>query len=133
MTLAGGLPLWQIYSQIPHEARAVICQWSSIMARGMENTEDLACQPLFTDCQGVKLLERKCDYDLYCYYVAGTVGHMITGLVISHYSLAGETAIVLSDLCKACGRGLQKTNIVKDFKDESQPFPMKQQATGWPA
>jgi farnesyl-diphosphate farnesyltransferase len=118
MTVDGGLPLWQIYLQIPQEARSIIHRWSSIMAKGMEDAEDPLCTPLFIEHSGIKVLEKTSDYNDYCYYVAGTVGHMITELIISHYGLTEEKAQMLTDLCEACGRGLQKTNIVKDFKND---------------
>jgi farnesyl-diphosphate farnesyltransferase len=118
MSIEGGLPLWLIYAQAPDDIRSTIRHWSLVMAKGMESTEDPDSSPSFINQQGVRLLERKQDYDQYCYYVAGTVGHMITELVISHYGLTKEIANVLTDLCEACGRGLQKTNIVKDFKDD---------------
>ena len=60
------------------------------------------------------------DYDRYCYYVAGTVGHMITELAIGHYGLKGETAERLLTNSEASGRALQKTNIVKDFAEDLQ-------------
>jgi farnesyl-diphosphate farnesyltransferase len=120
MTVKGGQPLWQIYSHIPEESRSIIHRWSSIMASGMENAEDPFCTPLFIERHEIKLLEKLSDYNEYCYYVAGTVGHMITELVIYHYGLMEEKARTLTDLCEACGRGLQKTNIVKDFKDDLQ-------------
>lgn len=43
---------------------------------------------------------------------------MITDLVIDHYCLDDDIANPLQDLCEACGKGLQKTNIVKDFADD---------------
>jgi farnesyl-diphosphate farnesyltransferase len=118
MSLEGGLPLWQIYAQIPEIPRAVIGRWSSEMARGMECAEDTDREPLFVTQGEVRLLARVQDYNQYCYFVAGTVGHMITDLVIDHYCLESDTANPLQDHCEACGRGLQKTNIVKDFADD---------------
>ncbi len=115
MSPEGGLPLWQIYAQIPEVPRAVIGRWSSEMARGMECAEDPASEPLFVTHGDVHLLSRVQDYNQYCYFVAGTVGHMITDLIIDHYCLDVDTATPLQYLCEACGRGLQKTNIVKDF------------------
>jgi phytoene/squalene synthetase len=41
---------------------------------------------------------------------------MITDLVMDHYRLDDGMANSLQDLFGACGRGLQKTNIVKDFE-----------------
>lgn len=118
MSQEGGLPLWQIYAQIPEIPRTIIGRWSSDMARGMECSEDPDSEPLFVTQGEVRLPVRVQDYNQYCYYVAGTVGHMTTDLVIDHYCLEDDTAILLQDLCEACGRGLQKTNIVKDFADD---------------
>jgi farnesyl-diphosphate farnesyltransferase len=118
MSLKGGMPLWQIYSQIPEVPREVIGRWSLEMARGMECTEDPDREPLFVFQGVVRLLAKVQDYNRYCYFVAGTVGHMITDLVIDHYCLDDDTTNHLQDLCEACGRGLQKTNIIKDFADD---------------
>lgn len=110
-----GLPLWQIYSLIPDAPRSAIGRWSLEMARGMENAEDPDSEPLFVTHGEVRLLAREQDYNQYCYFVAGTVGNMITDLAIDHYCLDDEEASPLLNLSEACGRGLQKTNIVKDF------------------
>jgi farnesyl-diphosphate farnesyltransferase len=66
----------------------------------------------------VEVLNTEIDYNAYCYYVAGTVGHLSTDLVIQHYGLADGIANQLKQNCEACGRGLQKTNIVKDFAQD---------------
>ncbi|RPI82258.1 MAG: hypothetical protein EHM41_18785 [Chloroflexi bacterium] len=58
------------------------------------------------------------DYNHYCYIVAGTVGNLTTDLVILHYKLSDPVAKILLKYCQACGRGLQKTNIIKDFLDD---------------
>jgi farnesyl-diphosphate farnesyltransferase len=85
------------------------------MSKGMEDTEDSDRPPLFTNFLGLRVLARKWDYDLYCYYVAGTVGYTATELVVLHCGFTGQMANALIDLCEACGLGLQKTKIVKDF------------------
>jgi len=115
MSIAGGQTIWQIYAQIPQETRSTISHWCSVMSKGMEDTEDSDRPPLFVSRLDVRVLARKSDYDLYCYYVAGTVGHMISDLAVSRYGFNAEMAGALNDLSDACGRGLQKTNIVKDF------------------
>ncbi|RPI85426.1 MAG: hypothetical protein EHM41_10980, partial [Chloroflexi bacterium] len=58
------------------------------------------------------------DYNRYCYIVAGTVGNLATELVILHYRLSESVAKDLFANCEACGRGLQKTNILKDFRED---------------
>ena len=61
------------------------------------------------------------DLERYCYYVAGTVGHMLTelfGLIqppISESDLAR-----MKSLATSFGLGLQLTNIIKDVADDRQ-------------
>ncbi|HXV44220.1 MAG TPA: squalene/phytoene synthase family protein [Anaerolineae bacterium] len=110
-----GLPLWQIYQRIPAEPRQIIDHWTATMARGMSQLEDPHQSPQFIQRQGVQVLAAEEDYNRYCYYVAGTVGHLSTELVINHYRLNNTVAVGLLADCEACGRGLQKTNIIKDF------------------
>jgi len=53
--------------------------------------------------------------DRYCYYVAGTVGHLLTGLFALHSSgVDAERRARLDALATSFGLGLQLTNIVKD-------------------
>jgi farnesyl-diphosphate farnesyltransferase len=111
----GGHVLWQIYEQMPEPARASINRWTSVMAGGMGQIENPDQGPRTHRYNGVQMLVDVEDYDRYCYYVAGTVGHMATELAIHHYQLNGKVAEDLLATCEACGRGLQKTNIVKDF------------------
>ncbi len=120
MGLKNGLPLWQIYHLFPADARQIIGRWTQAMAEGMSHLEDSNQSPQFINRRGVQILTTEEDYNHYCYYVAGTVGHLSTELVINHYQLKGAiTANLLAD-CEACGRGLQKTNIVKDFAKDLQ-------------
>jgi farnesyl-diphosphate farnesyltransferase len=115
MRLESGLSLWQIYALIPDDARTSIRRWASAMAEGMEHLEDPQHDPSWITRDGVQMLCDEEDYNRYCYFVAGTVGHMVTELVIGHYGLTDCVADSLLSTCEACGRGLQKTNIVKDF------------------
>lgn len=115
MGLESGLSLWQIYALIPDDARSSIHRWTSAMAEGMKHLEDPQHAPSWVTRNGVQVLSGEEDYDRYCYFVAGTVGHMATELVISYYGLTDGVADNLLSTCEACGRGLQKTNIVKDF------------------
>ena len=115
MSLTGGQVLWQIYATIPPESQATIHHWTREMATGMRQLSDKEHPPYFKQYDSVQILAKEADYNTYCYYVAGTVGHMTTELVIQHYNLNNGVADNLRDTCEACGRGLQKTNIVKDF------------------
>lgn len=85
------------------------------MASGMGRIDNSLRTPKLRDYSGVQMLADEEDYDRYCYFVAGTVGQLATELTIAHYQLNGKVADDLSATCEPCGRGLQKTNIVKDF------------------
>lgn len=111
----GGYPLWQIYEGIPESARSSINRWTSVMAEGMRQLENPNQTTRLQHYSGVQMLANVKDYNRYCYYVAGTVGHMATELAINHYQIGQNDAADLLATCEACGRGLQKTNIVKDF------------------
>ncbi|MEO6067275.1 MAG: phytoene/squalene synthase family protein [Gemmatimonadota bacterium] len=53
--------------------------------------------------------------DRYCYFVAGTVGHLLTGLFTLHSTdIDAERRARLDALATSFGLGLQLTNIIKD-------------------
>ena len=87
-----GLMLWEIYAQIPERSRASIRRWAAEMADGMLRVENPDQHPLLEDRGGVRVLAAESDYNAYCFYVAGTVGHMATELVVVHYGLADDVA-----------------------------------------
>jgi farnesyl-diphosphate farnesyltransferase len=113
-----GTTLWQNFNALPDRVRQVIVRWARDMAQGMSEIEDPGRAPLLVRRGQVQMLAAKQDYDRYCYYVAGTVGHLATEMAVDFYSLDGQQAGQLFDTCEACGRGLQKTNIVKDFQKD---------------
>ena len=54
--------------------------------------------------------------DRYCYFVAGTVGHLLTGLFVDHLpGIDRERGERLTGLATSFGLGLQLTNIIKDI------------------
>lgn len=69
------------------------------------------------------------DYDLYCHYVAGLVGHGITRL-FAHCSF--EDPSLADDLTAANEMGLflQKTNIIRDYFEDIREEPPRM---FWPA
>ena len=115
MTLDGGLPLWRIYADLPMAASKSIQRWAATMARGMSDIEDPTQAPRLKQHEEKQVLETPADYNQYCFVVAGTVGHMATELAIQRYDLPQDVSMKLIDNCEACGRALQKTNIIKDF------------------
>ncbi|HEY1417526.1 MAG TPA: phytoene/squalene synthase family protein [Myxococcaceae bacterium] len=54
----------------------------------------------------------------YCYYVAGTVGVMLTGLFVDGYDSVRPLAAELEPRAPAFGRALQLTNILKDIRED---------------
>jgi farnesyl-diphosphate farnesyltransferase len=92
----------------PHVARCV-----GTMTRGMsEVTRELEGK---REVDGLADLEALMTY---CYYVAGTVGEMLTGLFIDYSAGAKATAPVLEPRARAFGRALQLTNILKDVRED---------------
>lgn len=118
MGVAEGLPLWQIFADMPPDTQATCRFWIGIMTEGMKQLSDSERAPSIVTRNGFQILESPAAYNRYCYYVAGTVGHLVTELVIIHYHLAQDTASELRSRAEACGRALQKTNIVKDFYED---------------
>jgi phytoene/squalene synthetase len=88
------------------------------MAQGMSQLSDPAQRPCFVRHDGVDVLEEAVDYNDYCYFVAGTVGHMASELIVMQYGLPDDVARTLQSHAEACGRSLQKTNILKDFAED---------------
>jgi len=120
MTIKNGLMLWQIFTQTPEPYRQSIQRWAAVMAIGMERSNNPYTSNYFFGHGDFRLPRLESDYDLYCFYVAGTVGRMITELDIQFYGLGDNAASLLLNSSDACGRALQKTNIVKDFVKDLQ-------------
>ncbi|KAF9554427.1 squalene synthase [Agrocybe pediades] len=62
-------------------------------------------------------LEKISEYDLYCHYVAGLVGEGLSRI----FSASGKEAAFLGDqleLSNSMGLLLQKTNIIRDFRED---------------
>jgi farnesyl-diphosphate farnesyltransferase len=115
MGFSAGRDLWDIYASIQRAEQEIIKRWITVMAERMSYIGEVGHHPSFIEQQGIHMLASKNDYDDYCYIVAGTVGHMATELVIDYYNLNKETSHEVLRTCEACGRALQKTNILKDF------------------
>jgi len=88
--------------------------WVQEMARGMA---EFAQRRGTKD--GIAALSSVAELDRYCYYVAGTVGHLLTGLFrIHHRRMTAARAARLESLATSFGLGLQLTNIIKDVADD---------------
>lgn len=118
MGVKEGIELWRIFGAIPPATQAIIRLWAGIMAEGMKQLSDPVQRPAMVRRDGIDILETETAYNTYCYYVAGTVGHMVTELVNIHYMFPEAVAQPLRQRAEACGRALQKTNIIKDFRED---------------
>jgi farnesyl-diphosphate farnesyltransferase len=83
------------------------------MARGMAETVQ-------RELRGEGLhLETMEDLERYCYYVAGTVGHLLTSLyALDRPAVTPEVELELRRHEVAFGLGLQVTNIIKGVTDD---------------
>ena len=102
--------LFEILSRLPEEQRRIIYRWASEMAGGMADFSRLAAGGQ----DGIVALDDTVEWDRYCHYVAGTVGHMLTELIIGEYRIDDGRAERLLELCNSFGLGLQKVNTIKD-------------------
>jgi len=106
--LEAGEALFQVFESLPETVRGIIASHVAETARGMERiSREKADGPLLR-------LETWEDLDEYCYYVAGTVGIMLTRLFAEHSRhIDFDSRKRLTALGTNFGRGLQLTNILK--------------------
>jgi farnesyl-diphosphate farnesyltransferase len=104
----------RVYRALPEVERSAIRPWVREMAGGM------AAFALRHARDGaLETLDSVEELDQYCYYVAGTVGHLLTGLFRSRMPRLDPTrADRLDRLATSFGIGLQLTNIIKDVADD---------------
>ena len=106
------------FRAFPPAVRAAIRPWVQEMCEGMAGFAALQPQP-----GEFQALEGLADLDRYCWYVAGTVGHLLTDLFrLQSPSIAADPARYarLKALATDFGLGLQLVNIIKDVADDRQ-------------
>jgi farnesyl-diphosphate farnesyltransferase len=118
LSLSRNLPrVMRVFHALPERMQAIVGRWVAEMARGMS---------LYTHREpgddGFVALYTVEDLERYCYYVAGTVGHMLTELFAE---LMGDqvdqrTIAELRHHAESFGAGLQLVNILKDVTDDRQ-------------
>lgn len=116
LVLARGMPVvMRVFRSMPESARASSVRWISEMARGMA---------LYAHREpghdGIVALHTVTDLERYCYFVAGTVGHLLTDLFLDEIgpSRSAELALTLRENAEAFAAGLQLVNILKDLTDD---------------
>lgn len=98
------------YQKLRPEYQKVISNATSKMGNGMA---DYAIDEQFNR-DGLDTVK---DYELYCYYVAGLVGEGLTEMaIISKFGT--EVLAKKPELTISMGLFLQKTNIIRDFRED---------------
>lgn len=120
LTLARCLPrVLAVLDDCTPAARAIVGRWVGEMARGMA----IYCHRPAGD-DGIVALTTLRDLERYCYFVAGTVGQMLTDLFIEELEIDDARRVhALRATAEEFGLGLQLVNILKDITDD--------QARGW--
>ncbi len=100
--------VFDLFRELPSESAAIVAQWAQEMARGM--SEFVGENP-----SGIRI-RTMAQYRRYCYFVAGTVGHLLTDLWHVHSRLVPDRVYQrLLEHCEAFGEALQTVNILKDI------------------
>jgi farnesyl-diphosphate farnesyltransferase len=93
---------------LPEHSRDRVAHWVGVMGRGMR--EFVGRYP-----RGIRI-QTLAEYREYCYYVAGTVGCMLTELWHEHAPSVGAAEFKrLWARCQQFGEALQTVNILKDI------------------
>lgn len=94
----------RIYSQLDRGYREVIADITRRMGHGMADFADAKVHSV-------------ADYDHYCHYVAGLVGYGLSGL-FSASGMEHENLQYQYRISNAMGLFLQKTNIIRDYRED---------------
>ncbi len=103
-----------VFRSLPVELTDRCTPWIGELARGMGV---YAHRPLGD--QGVVTLHSMGDLERYCYFVAGTVGHLLTEAFVHVLAWEGSShAAALRSGAEEFGLALQLTNILKDVAED---------------
>ncbi|PKN59250.1 MAG: hypothetical protein CVU56_01875 [Deltaproteobacteria bacterium HGW-Deltaproteobacteria-14] len=104
-----------VMARLPADHREIILRWVSEMARGMAVYANRRPGP-----DGVVALTTLADLERYSYFVAGTVGQLLTELFELELDLTADPARAhrLHVHGEGFGLGLQLVNIVKDLAED---------------
>ncbi len=101
------------FSRLPVNTRRVVQKWVAEMSAGMRKFV-----LLYPDGIRIQTIE---EYKEYCYYVAGTVGYMLTDLWHEHSpSIGAKRYAILRERCRAFAEALQTVNILKDVAMDAE-------------
>ncbi len=98
---------------LPGRTRSRVTHWVGVMVHGMRKFVGLYPR-------GIRI-QTVAEYKEYCYYVAGTVGCLLTELWHEHAPSVGTAEFTrLWTKCEAFGEALQTVNILKDIAHDAQ-------------
>jgi farnesyl-diphosphate farnesyltransferase len=103
----------RVFATLPRAQRAICERWIAEMTRGMAI---YARRPAAEG--GLVALENLADLERYCYFVAGTVGHLLTELFTGALALDGPRRATMEANAEDFGLGLQLVNVLKDITDD---------------
>lgn len=111
--------VFRVYTSLLLKTKREIKKWVTEMALGMKSF-------ILKYPNGIRI-KTQVEYNKYCYYVAGTVGHLLTQLWFIYSPCIGKKIYSeLKKLSEAFGQALQTTNILKDvywdIKEENAIF-----------
>lgn len=114
--LARQLPkVFSVLATTPTAMQKTVCRWVGEMTRGMAIYKNRGGDRP----DGLTMLLTPGDLDRYCYFVAGTVGHMLTELFLQQtVDLEPIRRQRLYENAEAFGMGLQLVNIIKDIAED---------------
>lgn len=102
-----------VYRDLDPATRAHVRRWVTEMAVGMRKF--VLLYP-----HGIRL-QTLAEYQEYCYYVAGTVGYLLTDLWREHArSIGNREYDVLRERSRAFAEALQTVNILKDVPTDAE-------------
>jgi farnesyl-diphosphate farnesyltransferase len=105
--------VFTVWRNLPTASREHVRRWVTEMATGMRKI-------VLTHPSGVRL-QTLAEYQEYCYYVAGTVGYMLTDLWHEHSGAVNDRIYeTLRKDARAFGEALQTVNILKDVAVDAE-------------
>jgi farnesyl-diphosphate farnesyltransferase len=105
--------VFEAFRELPGRSRAAVEHWVGEMIAGMRKFS--LAYP-----RGVRIQSLD-EYKEYCYYVAGTVGYMLTDLWHEHSpSIGVKQYEALRERCRAFAEALQTVNILKDVARDAE-------------
>lgn len=113
LSLMAGLPrVLRVFREAPGHENAA--RWIGELIRGM----GIYAQRLPDPDDGVTSLTTIADLNRYCYFVAGTIGHLLSELFCAQLALPAAARQRLQQFAEGFGRGLQLVNILRDMSGD---------------